>query len=57
MPFTVLVGLIVVLTVVTLVGHGIWVLLAAVFGAGRARQIRRCVFCKQEVSASATHCV
>ena len=34
LPF-VLVVLAIILTIVTLVGHGIWVLLAAIFGGGR----------------------
>ncbi len=34
----------IVLTMVTLVGHGIWVLIAAVFGSGKKNPSRTCPF-------------
>ena len=37
----------IVLTIVTLVGHGIWVLLAAIFGGGRKKPTQTCPFCRR----------
>ena len=49
----------IILTVVTLVGHGIWVLLATLFGGGRqpdASRGRKCPFCGEYTSALALRC-
>ena len=45
-PLIVLTVVLVILAVVTLVGHGIWMILAALFGGGRAHAPSQpCVFC------------
>ena len=46
----------VVLTIVTLVGHGIWVLLAALFGGGRETPSQTCGFCGRSTPANRNRC-
>jgi hypothetical protein len=46
----------VVLTIVTLVGHGIWVLLAALFGGGRQPPSQTCGFCGRTTPANRDRC-
>jgi hypothetical protein len=51
----VLCALAIVLTIVTLVGHGIWVLLAAIFGGGKTAS-QRCAFCGRSTPAGRDRC-
>ena len=44
------------LTIVTLVGHGIWVLLAAIFGGGRKKASPNCPFCGHSTAADRERC-
>ena len=46
----------IVLTMVTLVGHGIWVLLAALFGGGTKNPGRACPFCARLTPESHDRC-
>ena len=46
----------IVLTIVTLVGHGIWVLLAAIFGGGRKKPSQTCPFCGRSTPAGHDRC-
>jgi len=46
----------IVLTIVTLVGHGIWVLLAAIFGGGRKTPRQTCAFCGRSTPVSHDRC-
>ncbi len=46
----------IVLTIVTLVGHGIWALLAAIFGAGRKKPGQTCAFCGRLTPAGYDRC-
>ena len=52
----VLVSIVIVVTIVTVVGHGIWVLLAALFGGSARRVTQTCVFCGRTTPASDAHC-
>ena len=46
----------IVLTIVTLVGHGIWVLLAAIFGGGRRKPGQKCPFCGRSTPLGRDRC-
>ena len=46
----------IVLTIVTFVGHGIWVLLAAIFGGGGKKPSQTCPFCRRSTPASHDRC-
>jgi len=58
--FTALFVLFVILAVITVVGHGIWVLLSLIFTGGRKRlaeqQKRLCPFCTHATSRARTRC-
>ncbi len=55
LPF-VLVVLAIIVTIVTLVGHGIWVLLATIFGGGRKKASQNCPFCGHSTPADRERC-
>ena len=46
----------IILMIVTLVGHGIWVLLAAIFAAGREKPARTCPFCRRSTPLHHDRC-
>ena len=46
----------VVLTIITLVGHGIWALLAAIFGGSRKKPSQTCAFCGRLTPTSHDRC-
>ncbi len=46
----------IVLTIVTFVGHGIWVLLAAMFGGGGKKPSQTCPFCRRSTPARHDRC-
>jgi hypothetical protein len=54
LPFILLVFLVAV-AIITLVGHGIWVVLAAILGGGKQPR-RKCVFCERPTSCTAQRC-
>ncbi len=43
--FWAIAGILIVLGLVTVVGHGIWVMLAAIFGGPKGKEVGKCVFC------------
>ena len=47
---------VIVLTIITFVGHGIWVLLAAIFGGGRKKPSQTCAFCGRVTPATHDRC-
>ncbi len=46
----------IILLIVTLVGHGIWVLLAAIFGGGRKKPTQTCPFCRRSTPLDRDRC-
>ena len=51
-----LLAILLALALVTLVGHGIWVLLATIFGGGKKRLSESCMFCGRSTPVGSEHC-